>query len=461
MLSMVSCGNKDTEKKTETDESVAALESLTPESDELKVWVWSSADDDPIINGFVREYPDLKVDNSVATQGVFGDRTLDIPNLAAALSTGDQPDVFFTYVSAIEAYYTDMFMPIHKYFDIDTEFKIEDIDSQVFETTTFNDQIYFMPFDYTSFLLTWNKKAFEDVGLNPDTPPKTWSEYMDHAQKLVTYNTDGSLKTIGVYQEHFRWDVWYITATGEHFVDSTGLNFNWNTPTFVDIMEYAKDLGNTIGGRDNLGTRWWWYLFGNVALGELSADGLGFLLKDTKFDSGISRVPVPDDSEEEYYSASFVDSFLGVPKNANNPTGAWLFIKYSITDGRVERELKNYEDQAGKFVAQYIIHKPTREKLYSTFEPLISEAEIEFIKERDRLVEECNRAYYKPAENNKITEFFDENYKKMLDSKLAPQDFVLQLQEFSENVTKDFIKRKQDEGWVFEEDKDGIPPSNN
>lgn len=411
-----------------------------------------------MLNAFQRAYPDFNIDNSEHTAGVFDDRTLDMPKLAAAVAAGEQPDVFYTWVTPIVGYYTDMFMPIQTYLDKDPDFSVEDCDDTTFKITTFNDLIYFMPYYYTSQIFIYNETMFQSVGLNPENPPKTWSEYLEYAQKLTTYNTDGSLKTIGAYGEHFKWDYWHIAATGDQYCDEQGLNCDWNKKSYVEIMELNRKIQDIYGGNEKLGDGWWWFVFGNVGMSDFGAADMGQFLGGTSFDINLAQIPLPDDATE-YHSGSFVDSSLGIPRTAKNPTGAWTFIKYATTEGRIESEIENYQDNPNQYISAYIFHKPTREKLYDILTPIITEKNMAFLKLRDQLMEDCDVAYHKPAYINDLHPYFEEYYEKMRNHEMAPQDMVIELQKISDQLRDKFISDKEAEGWIFEDGKDGIPPS--
>lgn len=118
--------------------------------------------------------------------------------------------------------------------------------------------------------------------------------------------------------------------------------------------------------------------------------------------------------------------------------------------------VSTYHKAPGKYISQYIYHKPTREKLYDSFEGLIDKKLIDFMKERDALVAKCNRTYYKSPVHSDVMAYFNENYPKMLDHLIAPQDFINNLQSYCQQLIDEFIEQKKEEYWVFEEGKDGI-----
>jgi ABC-type glycerol-3-phosphate transport system substrate-binding protein len=96
----------------------------------------------------------------------------------------------------------------------------------LFDPTIWNKSIrkgktYGLPFLQAGISFVWNKKLFRDAGLDPETPPKTWAELAQFAQKLT--KSDGSQWGYSIMDD----------TTGEM------LNF---VP--VPIVNYGGDLSN-------------------------------------------------------------------------------------------------------------------------------------------------------------------------------------------------------------------------
>jgi len=433
-------------------------DTIEPDSKHIVAWIWNTETDDFLINEFIRDNPEYTVDHSVGVVGVWGDRSLDLPKLAAALASGEQPDLFMGWMKPIEAFYTDMFMPIDQYFELDTNINKEDFDPNIFTLTSFNDEVYFLPFDFQGHIFAWSKDIFEKAGLDPDIPPTTWSEYLDFARRATIKRPSGALQAIGAEQMHFRWDTWHIVGNGYTFVDPTGLNFNWSNPSYVEIFEYNRSLAETYGGNELLGgANFNFVFFQNVAMFS-AMPGSALRTLATWFDTevGIGKIPIPDGATE-YYSTHAVDSFLGIPRTAKNPKGGWKLMTYAITQGFYAREIQYYQENPNKYSSEYISHLPTRERLYNFIEPLLEEELIDRMKLRDELTMQTNVPYYVSPVHTDIDKYINENIVKMYNFEITPQDFALQLQDYSESLLDEFIQRKTGEGWTFGE-HGGIPP---
>lgn len=53
------------------------------------------------------------------------------------------------------------------------------------ELITYNGKVHAMPGDYMTMVLFYNSEMFQAAGLDPNTPPKTWNEFLEYAKKLT------------------------------------------------------------------------------------------------------------------------------------------------------------------------------------------------------------------------------------------------------------------------------------
>ena len=53
------------------------------------------------------------------------------------------------------------------------------------ENSRCGDLTYGIPWQRSTIILYYNKDAYREVGLDPETPPTTWTELEDYAQKLT------------------------------------------------------------------------------------------------------------------------------------------------------------------------------------------------------------------------------------------------------------------------------------
>ncbi len=462
VLSVAACGAPTGPETTPTPAATVppspTADPLEPKSKKIVTWLWNIESYLFKVDEFVRNNPGFEVDTSVGISGVWDDHSTDMPRLAAAIASGTGPDLVLGW-NNIEAYYTDLFQPIQRFFDLDPDMDPEDFDANAFTLGTFSDQIFFMPDNYQAHMFAWSKDLFEKAGMDPDVPPATWSEYLDFARRATIKRPSGRIDSIGAEQRTFPLDMWHIVAYGETFVDRTGLKFNWNRPSYVELLEYARSIEDTYGGNELLGDTPYNFLFyKNVAMMPyIGGGGLQTIAEIWDTEIGFSRIPVPDGATERHTSYEVLLSY-GIPKAASNPEGAWALLKSLSTEGVLALEARSYEANPVQYAPSYIFHTETRDRFYTSFESLLPEALMERAKVRDALMLEADSAYYRSPVHDAMIAYYYEQLTEFFAYRITAQDMVERMQSYSDSLIAEFIERKEAEGWTFDDEKGGIPP---
>lgn len=109
--------------------------------------------------------------------------------------------------------------------------------------------IYGVPLDITNIQMLYNKRLFKKAGLNPDTPPMTWEEFIAAGKKLKAAKIQGLVSGWG--------EIWLIECLAS--------NYAWNIMGRDKIIE-------TIKGKVPYTDRDWLKVFNLFK--ELSDEGL-------------------------------------------------------------------------------------------------------------------------------------------------------------------------------------------
>jgi len=114
---------------------------------------------------------------------------------------------------------------------------------------TYKGKIMAMPGDFMSMVLIYNREMLKAAGLNPDRPPKNWTEFLDYARRL-TRDSDGD----------GRIDQWgfsipasknpglplritpVVWSFGADFITPDGRSSALNTPEFRAAFNYIVEL---------------------------------------------------------------------------------------------------------------------------------------------------------------------------------------------------------------------------
>src|SRR3546814_9241008 len=58
----------------------------------------------------------------------------------------------------------------------------------------------------------WNKEAFQEAGLDPETPPQNWNELVEYGQKLTKRDASGNVARWGVQIPSSGFPYWLFQA---------------------------------------------------------------------------------------------------------------------------------------------------------------------------------------------------------------------------------------------------------
>jgi sn-glycerol 3-phosphate transport system substrate-binding protein len=110
---------------------------------------------------------------------------------------------------------------------------------------------YGIPFQRSTPVMYWNKEAFKEAGLDPETPPATWEELVDFGKKLTKKDANGNVTQWGVRIPSSGFPYWLFQGlTTENDVilaNSDGNKTNFDDPKVVEALQYLVDLSTKYG----------------------------------------------------------------------------------------------------------------------------------------------------------------------------------------------------------------------
>ncbi|MFD8950071.1 ABC transporter substrate-binding protein [Streptomyces xanthophaeus] len=166
---------------------------------ELKEWKEDVAE-------FNKTYPNVKIDGR-STPG----QCLEPPRFTAMLKAKSQPDVFYAYFTDLQQVLdNDGAEDISAYVTPASVPALQDIDKNVLDVLKRDGKLYGLPTsNYTMGLLV-NRKLFQQAGLDPDSPPRTWEEARGAAKKIAALGN--GVAGFGEYSVE-NTGGWHYTAT--------------------------------------------------------------------------------------------------------------------------------------------------------------------------------------------------------------------------------------------------------
>lgn len=171
---------------------------------------------DHLIAQFEQQNPNITVQQQTFPYDAYTQK------VTAAMFAHRGPDVMNLYYGWIPEYVSRGFLqPLPQGF-MSTQ-QIQSYFVPMVQDSEYNGAYYTVPIAVRSLALFWNKDLFQKAGLDPNTPPKTWDELTQDAQKLTIRDSSGKLQ-----QEGFAWNV---SGQGYHTFEEVLLR-EWGVTPF-------------------------------------------------------------------------------------------------------------------------------------------------------------------------------------------------------------------------------------
>lgn len=266
------------------------------------------------LDDFEKKHPNIKVKYEV-----IADQYMDV--IKTRLAGGQGPDVF--YLDAFEApalIETGALEPLDKY--VTDGFDINDFEKPMLDAFKGKDgKIYGFPKDYSTLALFYNKKMFEEAGVEV---PKTWDELREVAKKL----TKGKqVYGFGVAPELAR--LYYIAESkGGKVVTDNKASFA--DPKVVEALQPIVDMhlkDKSAAQPNEVGATWGGEMFGQgkaamVIEGNWAIPFLQETFPNLEF--GTAEIPTINGKKTTMaYTVAYV-----MNKDSKKKEAAWKLIEY-------------------------------------------------------------------------------------------------------------------------------------
>ena len=283
-----------------------------------------------VIAAFHKQYPNI----TVKSRGGITD-----DNIVAAIRGGSPPDLTMSQSSDNLGEYcgTGAWINLAPYIARD-HVDLGVMPTAVRSYTQFNGDRCALPDLADAYGLYYNKAMFAKAGIS--SPPKTFAELTQDAEKLTQFNPDGSIKVAGFVPT----SSFYENAAAHYAPlwnaqwDENGKSSLATDPHWAAYMRWEKGLidfygqskltrflakaGNEFSSSNDFET-------GRIAM-ELDGEWRVQFIKSDKATISYGTAPAPvDPSQPNLYGAGYTTgNVMGIPKGASNPAAAWLLAKY-------------------------------------------------------------------------------------------------------------------------------------
>lgn len=224
--------------------------------------------------------------------------------------------------------------PIQKFIDED-KYDISQLEENILNYYTVDDQLYSMPFNSSTPVMLYNKDAFKAAGLDPEKAPETFSEVIDAAAKLKTDDMKGfSMLTYGWFFEELvaTQGGLYVNEENGRAGDATEATFNGpeglNAFNFLDTMNKTGTFGNFGTNWDDIRAA---FQSGKVAMYMDSSAGIKGIIDNAPFEVGAAYIPYADEVKRNGVVIGGASLWMSKGIAEAEQEAAWEFMKYLTT----------------------------------------------------------------------------------------------------------------------------------
>lgn len=158
---------------------------------------------------------------------------------------------------------------------------------------------YGIPFQRSTPVLYWNKEAFAEAGLDPDTPPANWEETIEMGKKLVKKDDSGNVTTWGVRIPSSGFPYWLFqgltTQNDVVLASPDGNETYFDDPKVAEALQYLVDLSTKhevmAPGIIEWGATPKAFFEGQTAMMWTSTGNLTNVRNNAPFDFGVGLLP--------------------------------------------------------------------------------------------------------------------------------------------------------------------------
>ena len=289
---------------------VLASGAMAQKKGEIKVRVWGPLVPDrskgweAAVAEFEKRNPGVKVEMLSMGAG-----SLNPQKLLTAIVGEAPPDIVYQDRFTIADWASrDTLTPLDELIERDKNLpngvRSEDYYPAAWNEAIYKGNVYGIPTDIDDRVMFYNKKLFREAGLDPDRPPRTWSELQEYSDKLTKKNKTG-YDQIGFIPNYGNsWFYLYSWQMGGKFMSEDLTKCTMDNPRSQEALQWMIDFYKRYEGIESLNTflsgfsgiEFDPFMTGKIAM-RIDCTSLVNLIAryHPNLDFGVCPAPVPDD----------------------------------------------------------------------------------------------------------------------------------------------------------------------
>lgn len=293
-----------------------------------------------LANEFMQQNPDIKVE--VQYTGSYTDT---MTKMIAAVRAGNPPDLVMIYDIGTQMMIdSGAIIPIQNMIDKDPSFDINTLVPASRGYYTVGGKLYSMPFNSSNPVIFYNKTLFEKVGLDPNNPPTTFSEFMTDAKKLTIKNSSGNTIQYGFtfgsgeplawFFEQFMAVQNSLLLSNNNGRDGRATKAVFNNEAGLRVFNFFNDMIQN-GSAINAGPGWdnarQIFISQRAAMLITSTSDVNMMVKAAQsgnFSLGVMFLPHPSDVPYGGVIVGGASLWMVNTNNTQREDATWKFLKF-------------------------------------------------------------------------------------------------------------------------------------
>lgn len=348
VMGSIGCSNNASTSQSAADSSPNTNVTSTTATDQsnqeepVTLTVWSRDTEDSVVGrafesdvaAFEAAHPNVKVEYLHINHADV------VPKWNTAFAGGVAPDVLDVGVSHIVGRVElGHLMPLDDYLNSWDE--KDNIIPGMVDYGNYQDHNYAIAYNASPSIFAWRKDYFEAAGLDPDTPPKDWEQFLEYCEKLT--EKDGDMVTRGGVElpdtrgAHILWQ--FFLQNNAETVNYADNKPDFNKPEVMKAAQFLYDLAPyaMLNNANSTGA----FISGNAAMTlTISPDQIHSMLEeDPTLEGKIGFAPSLTNKSGGIHCGAWL---YAISSQTKQPDLAWEWIKFVFSEERCRVRMEEF-----------------------------------------------------------------------------------------------------------------------
>lgn len=228
---------------------------------------------------------------------------------------------------------SDFITPMQEFIDKE-DFDTSILEPNILSYYELDNKLYSMPFNSSNAVMFYNKDLFEEVGLDPENPPTTFSEVKEAAKKI----TDGnerygfSFATISWFFEELMANSGGTIINNDNGRSGEATEAEINSEVGLSIFNWINEM-NKDGIFRNYGSSWedprGPFFAGQLGMYFDSTANTAEVIENSAHEVGTAPIPVVDGQEPQGAVVGGASIWITNKVTEEEQNAAWEFVKFT------------------------------------------------------------------------------------------------------------------------------------